>query len=52
MSRETWEDGYKDGHVGRDSDAPSKSPFDPYAKDRYDYKDGYAKGEKDRRDGK
>jgi hypothetical protein len=52
MSRKTWEDGYKDGHVGRDSETPPKPIFDPEAKDRYDYKYGYEKGERDRKDDK
>jgi hypothetical protein len=48
--REAWERGYRDGKVGRDEDAPTKSPFDPYAEDRYAYKDGYEEGTKDSED--
>ena len=47
MSRKTWEDGYRDGKSGRDFDPPAKPIFEPTAPDRYDYKDGYEKGEKD-----
>jgi hypothetical protein len=46
-----WEEGYRDAHVGRESNPPSKSPF-AYAKERYDYKHGYEEGEKDRKAGK
>jgi hypothetical protein len=52
MPRENWEDGYRDGHVGREENAPTKSPFRPDAPERYDYKDGYKEGDKDRRDDK
>ena len=45
MSKPAWERGYRDGLEGR-YDPPSKSLFDPFATDRYAYKDGYESGKK------
>jgi len=50
MARETdrqaWERGYRDGKVGRD-EKPPKRIFDARSSDRYAYKDGQTKGQKD-----
>jgi hypothetical protein len=47
MSDKTWKDGLRDGRSGRDSNPPPKPIFQPTQPDRDDYRDGYAKGEKD-----